>query len=395
MAASYGDTVYSWHDISGHNWEFDNTTHNFRPVLEQVEGNNFLYFQNGAILENEAIKDSINGLDEFSIFAVVRSSEINTDQGFLYHKYPPDDKDYGLCIRYDENGLNTGRTNNLKIGLQGDDPDHQVETLNNTQTTDHQVIAITWKKGGKLYSYLNGVPNDSSSSAVTDDMFAIESILIGKGAKDNLTNEGWNGYVGNLIFYKKQYSADIIADISIKLPVTLLTFEAAPQGEKIKLTWTTATEQNNDYFTVERSNDGLNFEEIAKIPGTGNSSVQQHYTMFDQYPNQGIIYYRLKQTDFDGRFEYLQLISFYNHKSSRVRVFPNPTNQNYIHVDITDFSYQKLTIHLLNLMGSCVYHQQISASDKQFLLPPNLPKGIYSLECSENEFNFRRKIILQ
>ncbi len=89
------------------------------------------------------------------------------------------------------------------------------------------------------------------------------------------------------------------------LPVELITFNAEVLGDKkVKLSWQTASEKNNDYFTLERSVDGIAFEEIATVNGAGNSSSLNDYTYIDEHPLEGISYYRLKQTDLNGAFEY-------------------------------------------------------------------------------------------
>ena len=93
------------------------------------------------------------------------------------------------------------------------------------------------------------------------------------------------------------------------LPIELLSFNAISLKNKIELKWTTATEINNDYFTLEKSTDAVNFTTIATVKGAGNSNKVLNYQHFDENPVIGINYYRLKQTDFDGAFKYTQIIS--------------------------------------------------------------------------------------
>lgn len=84
------------------------------------------------------------------------------------------------------------------------------------------------------------------------------------------------------------------------LPVELLSFNAWPDGKEVALAWATASEQDNDYFTVERSADGLTFADILRVDGAGNSIQRLDYTDVDPWPLNGWNYYRLRQTDFDG-----------------------------------------------------------------------------------------------
>lgn len=84
------------------------------------------------------------------------------------------------------------------------------------------------------------------------------------------------------------------------LPIELLDFSAACDNDKVNITWITAAEVNNDYFTLDKTDDGLNFESVAIVDGAGNSSVQNNYSWTDHQPYSGNSYYRLSQTDFDG-----------------------------------------------------------------------------------------------
>ncbi|MEZ5173133.1 MAG: T9SS type A sorting domain-containing protein [Bacteroidia bacterium] len=93
------------------------------------------------------------------------------------------------------------------------------------------------------------------------------------------------------------------------LPIELLSFTATPQSDLVNLEWTTASEINNDFFAVERSSDAKNFKLISTKPGAGNSTVLRNYTEVDKTPLNGISYYRLKQTDFNGDFSYSQTVA--------------------------------------------------------------------------------------
>ncbi len=110
------------------------------------------------------------------------------------------------------------------------------------------------------------------------------------------------------------------------LPIELLDFDAQQLGDAVGVSWITASEINNDYFVVERSSNGLLFDEIGTIQGAGNSSETINYGMADRSPLTGISYYRLKQVDFDGAFTYSQIesVSFSSENNTYV-IYPNPT----------------------------------------------------------------------
>jgi len=93
------------------------------------------------------------------------------------------------------------------------------------------------------------------------------------------------------------------------LPIELILFTGEQHNEFNILRWITATEHNNNYFTVERSFDAINFEEVGKVTAAGNSSYNLSYSLTDERPFDGVTYYRLTQTDFDGKHETFKLIS--------------------------------------------------------------------------------------
>lgn len=93
------------------------------------------------------------------------------------------------------------------------------------------------------------------------------------------------------------------------LPIELLSFVAQARPDRIDLRWTTGTEINNDYFTIERSRDLYGWEVLGHVQGAGNSSIPLSYSFNDIRPLDGVAYYRLKQTDFDGKFEYFRPVA--------------------------------------------------------------------------------------
>lgn len=113
------------------------------------------------------------------------------------------------------------------------------------------------------------------------------------------------------------------------LPIELVYFNAIPENNRIvNLSWQTSTEIDNDFFTVERSLNGLDWEDLTTIDGAGNSNVLLNYSALDSKPYNGDSYYRLKQTDFDGQFQYSQIesVKLNTLSGSGVLIYPNPTN---------------------------------------------------------------------
>lgn len=113
----------------------------------------------------------------------------------------------------------------------------------------------------------------------------------------------------------------------VPLPIELLSFNAKLRNGKVLLDWVTGSEVNNDFFSVERSKYGYEWDEVLREDGAGNSSSIIVYEGMDQYPMEGISYYRLKQTDYNGEYSYsdVRVIDNEGQYASSLKVYPNPT----------------------------------------------------------------------
>ncbi|WP_235296060.1 T9SS type A sorting domain-containing protein [Portibacter marinus] len=169
--------------------------------------------------------------------------------------------------------------------------------------------------------------------------------------------------------------------ISALLPVELTSFTATAQEETSLLKWQTASEINNEYFDIERSADGRIFEKIGKVAGHGTTTVTQNYEFVDRAPLAGVNYYRLKQVDFNGEYEYtkIETVDFRDGSEGDIKVFPNPTTD---FVNITfDRSYDVVTV--TNQVGQIVKMIPPSEYKENFikLNVSDFPNGVYFLEA--------------
>lgn len=164
--------------------------------------------------------------------------------------------------------------------------------------------------------------------------------------------------------------------VSVSLPVELLNFIAIPMNGNIKLNWITASETNNDNFTVSRSKDGITFEKILYISGAGNSNSMLKYSVMDNNPYVGISYYQLKQTDFDGKYTYSNIVVVDFLTLVDINIYPNPftTSANIMINDASQINKYELCIY--NSFGAEVINIIVS---NQFtsLETSKLPSGIY------------------
>lgn len=191
------------------------------------------------------------------------------------------------------------------------------------------------------------------------------------------------------------------SDEGTGLPIELSYFAAELVGDNsVLLSWETYTEINNDFFTIEHSSDGKSFTEVGTVKGAGNSVDILSYEFTHEGVSKGENYYRLKQTDFDGQFEYFDIKSVYVDSELEVddlyveRVGPNPF-QNDITVNFFSNDVRRITIRMYDLSGAVVFEQPKTAqpgSNKLVLNSlPNLSQGNYIIELSDDN-TFRETV---
>lgn len=177
------------------------------------------------------------------------------------------------------------------------------------------------------------------------------------------------------------YSPWALAAAASPLPVQLISFEAKSSDGYVKLNWRTASEINNDYFTVERSNGGEKFEEVLTVKGMGTKTTETHYSHKDMNPYAGISYYRLKQTDFDGKFSYSDVVSISTDRSNLWSVFPNPSDGNFFNVQVgLEEAGKPILVEMSNSAGQNVFSfQSIADNEGRLSIKPlqALQPGFY------------------
>ena len=199
---------------------------------------------------------------------------------------------------------------------------------------------------------------------------------------------------GDKVMFKSDFGdngADVIyvfeATVAAPLPVEWLQpLTAHKQDNQVALLWTVAQQINNDKFIVERSADGIHFEAIQTIHADGNFTLRKEFKALDTTPNKGDNYYRIKQIDYDGEFDYSN-IAFVRFEPRELSIYPNPATQE-IHLDTPkEVSRQ---IDIFNTTGQLV--KQLS--QKSTTIPiGDLPKGIYWMRILEEHQSFMKRFI--
>lgn len=177
------------------------------------------------------------------------------------------------------------------------------------------------------------------------------------------------------------------------LPIELADFYAYQLDNAIKFNWTTLSEKNNDFFTLEKSQDAETWTIVKNLKGAGNSSQKISYHTFDENYTTGTHYYRLKQTDYDGTHKYSDIIWVDLEDKGQtlvVNLFPNPFN-NELHIETN--SEHKKNIRLTSSSGQVIlnnsFHEKISLELSRF------PYGIYFLEVTDGNHQNHQKIFKQ
>lgn len=177
------------------------------------------------------------------------------------------------------------------------------------------------------------------------------------------------------------------ASQTVVLSVELSAFTAKFSNKTVALNWATASEENNEYFTVERStNGGKDFEALDNIAGAGTTLEAQEYAYTDEKPENGVNYYRLKQTDFDGKFTYSEVIAVRAKKTElTVNIFPNPV------VSVANINLPtvegEVRIRVVDMLGREVISKILSNTEEQTIqLDLNeLQTGIYMIKVASGE----------
>lgn len=162
------------------------------------------------------------------------------------------------------------------------------------------------------------------------------------------------------------------------LPVELTHFAAQPKDNKVELAWTTATELNNDFFQIEHSRDGIQFQAVGKVKGEGTTTETINYHFMHRQPVNGTNYYRLKQVDYDGAFEYSEVVvADVNTRTGGIQIYPNPTIDKAV-IQMTERPEQ-IKFQLYNLVGKRIDRPAIPSDLGWEIDLTQLPKGIYLL----------------
>lgn len=179
----------------------------------------------------------------------------------------------------------------------------------------------------------------------------------------------------------------VVKICDIPMPVELVSFTANENNGIVELNWTTATEENNDYFEVLRSTDGKNFIPIGVVKGSGNSSSIVNYTFIDNTPLSGISYYQLQQFDFDGKSELSDMVHVNILSLNDLKIYPNPTT-GIFNISNTFKAASNLEIKVWDVVGKeliyTTFEVEKGAFEKSFDLS-TYSNGVYTIQINSGQ----------
>ncbi len=242
------------------------------------------------------------------------------------------------------------------------DPDNNVDEIFSFVIHDGASVDPNPGSDGNCPCSTNFISVDLQSSTTDHGNFM-------DGLRSNIVTNSILTDIGNWSVSANNNPLSLVEFSNISLPVELINFHAVLQkGEKgTLLEWTTASEENNLGFQVQRSRDGRIWEDLDFIRGQGTVEIRQQYFYVDDAPHLGNNYYRLKQIDLDGRVFYSNVaaISFLN-ENKLVEVFPNPSRGQF-NIQIQSSISENVSIKIMDAKGSMVLSNNYALNEIELI----------------------------
>lgn len=187
---------------------------------------------------------------------------------------------------------------------------------------------------------------------------------------------------------------------SAVLPIELLSFYAQMSKNGVYLTWITASERNNDYFTLEKTTDGNDYREVVRLKGAGNSSSTRYYSYTDDQPFSGISYYRLKQTDYDGAVSYsnvamVKYIAIMHNLN--IHLYPNPVTT-LLALQCYTKTAERVQIRMFDFTGNMLSSrtEELELGENTFTFnAEDLSPGLYFMQVTDGTETVYKKFLKQ
>lgn len=177
---------------------------------------------------------------------------------------------------------------------------------------------------------------------------------------------------------------------NVTLPVEMAFFKGEIAQTNASLSWVTLSEKNNNYFVVESSTNGIDFDSIATVIGNGNSSTLHSYSYSASFPSRAINYYRLKQVDYNGEYVYSKIIVLHAQQFN-FNVSPNPAID-VLRLHLQANSNEPVQVSITNSTGQTVYYQTIEPTSINTISTADFTEGFYLIRVIQGEFIKTKKL---
>lgn len=293
-----------------------------------------------------------------------------------------------ISIKMDNGSINTGKS--IGLGLRNGSGENLVEFYFVGGSSDYVLDDNAGATGtGVAYTTQGLLLEIEITSSTT---FDIKVTDLNSTSVTTLSNRSFKAPGGGQVINEIRlfnfeagsnndlFFNDLSHEVGV-LPIELANFEAFKRVHEVELNWTTLSEENNKGFYIERSDNRTDFNPLNFIVGNENSTHEINYSFIDSSPLVGTNYYRLKQIDFDGTFEYSDVISIDFTALPNTIVFPNPASDK-ITIQ-TDYS-GVVSIQVLDLNGRVMYNSNQQLNGQAELNLDFLPEGSYFLQILDS-----------
>lgn len=237
----------------------------------------------------------------------------------------------------------------------------------------------------------------------------VGTILSLKAQRWNTATKSWDGPLPGQLVSAYSVTVPGVSNFSpwalsgngVLLPIELVEFNAEKKEEAyVNVVWNTESEVNCKQFTVERSVDAIEFEDLATIEATGGLNAKQTYSLNDQKPYMGVSYYRLRETGFDGSVKYHNMVpvNFEKKESFEMAVFPNPCNGESFTLKSTVQTDEVVEISIRDASGRVCYTDKMNSDNnviaQEISLVNKLKPGIYLVSINTRSNKLSKRLVV-
>ncbi len=197
-----------------------------------------------------------------------------------------------------------------------------------------------------------------------------------------------------------QFCPFVISSLAVPLPVEIIEMDVKCVSNGNLISWTTASENNSDYFIIEKSLNGIDFNEAGRVPAAGNSKKELDYSYTDNVlseMNQNLIYYRIKEVDIFGNVKKYKILQSNNCNDKESTIQIANTINGEVFVTINSSKASSYTIELYDLLGRLMFTEQINANkglNKSKLTSQSLSQSVYMISVQGNGIVKNQKVVI-